>query len=67
MVEGMTEFRLSDSVRTMAIPAAWFPMPAIIHLLKSVYLMQSWNSELISPKTQQKGLMTVIWLSGESS
>lgn len=55
------------AVRTMAIPAAWFPMPAFIHLLKSLYFMQSWNSELISPKTQQKSLMTVICLSSESS
>lgn len=55
------------AVRTMGVPAAWFPLPAFIHLLKLLYLMRSWNGELISPKTQQKTLMTMICLSGESS
>lgn len=39
----------------------------LCQLLKSLCLMQSWNGELISPKTQQKSLMAVICLSNESS
>lgn len=51
----------------MIIPPAWFPKPAFVHLLKSLYLLQSWSGELISPKKRKNILMTMIYLSSEIS